>query len=218
MIKTLTSTLLISLFLISCNDSSKEKKEPDVYLEKEMNNYSDEFKELVEFHGQYMVILAIINIGMLQNKNSELTNIIQYWDYADYKENILQSINSNEVFDKALYYQVEILKKHGLLSEIVENWIEIYGFINHIRKMNFNISFEEFLYNISEMKPIMDNFFHENNIQEWSSMSYSQNYQFDYYVCNYLTNISEYERMKLIKIITSMSLIHLENTNKTLSL
>ena len=106
--------------------------------------------------------------------------------------------------------QVETLEKKGSLQDLVKCWLEIYSFLNHIRKLDLDISYEELLYGISEMKPIMDNFFHENNIQEWSSMSYSQMYQFDYYLCNFMIKIYGYERIKLLKAIINNSFVHVK--------
>ena len=166
--------------------------------------------ELVQRYGQYSVVLAIINISMRLNENSEFVRIIEDWDYADYKENILKTIDSSESFNQAIRNQVETLKRKRSLQNIIECWLEIYNFINHLRKLNFDMSFEEFLYSISEMKPIMDKFFQENDIQEWSSMSYSQMYLLDYYLCNYLTSIPEYESMKLLSVLTKSSVDHLE--------
>lgn len=206
-IKTLTIVLLIFLFLISCSDNSKEFKKP---LINKGNDYSVEFMELVQLYGQYSVVLAIINISMMQNENSEFENIVQDWDYADYKENILKTIDSSESFNQAMRNQVETLEKKGSLQDLVKCWLEIYSFLNHIRKLDLDISYEELLYGISEMKPIMDNFFHENNIQEWSSMSYSQMYQFDYYLCNFMIKIYGYERIKLLKAIINNSFVHVK--------
>ena len=206
-VKTLISILLISLFYVSCGDNSKESNIP---LVNKKSNYSDEFVELVQRYGQYSVVLAIINISMRLDENSEFVRIIEDWDYADYKENILKTIDSSESFNQAIRNQVETLKRKRSLQNIIECWLEIYNFINHLRKLNFDMSFEEFLYSISEMKPIMDKFFQENDIQEWSSMSYSQMYLLDYYLCNYLASIPEYESMKLLSILTKSSVDHLE--------
>ena len=211
-VKTLISILLISLFYVSCGDNSKES---NISLVNKKSNYSDEFMELVQRYGQYSVVLAIINISMMQNENLEFVHIIEDWDYADYKENILKMIDSSESFNQAMRNQVETLEKRSFQG-IIECWLEIYSLINHLRKLNFDVAFEEFFYSISEMKPIMDKFFQENNIQEWSSMSYSQTYQLDYYLCNYLVNIPEYERMKLLSAITKASVDHLEHSNKNL--
>ncbi|MBR6125493.1 hypothetical protein IKQ19_18200 [Candidatus Saccharibacteria bacterium] len=205
--KTLISILLISLFYVSCGDNSKES---NISLVNKKSNYSDEFVELVQRYGQYSVVLAIINISMRLNENSEFVRIIEDWDYADYKENILKTIDSSESFNQAIRNQVETLKRKRSLQNIIECWLEIYNFINHLRKLNFDMSFEEFLYSISEMKPIMDEFFQENDIQEWSSMSYSQMYLLDYYLCNYLASIPEYESMKLLSVLTKSSVDHLE--------
>ena len=205
--KTLISILLISLFYVSCGDNSKES---NISLVNKKSNYSDEFVELVQRYGQYSVVLAIINISMRLNENSEFVRIIEDWDYADYKENILKTIDSSESFNQAIRNQVETLKRKRSLQNIIECWLEIYNFINHLRKLNFDMSFEEFLYSISEMKPIMDNFFQENDIQEWSSMSYSQMCLLDYYLCNYLASIPEYESMKLLSVLTKSSVDHLE--------
>ncbi|MBR4632929.1 MAG: hypothetical protein IKO48_06415 [Elusimicrobia bacterium] len=206
-VKTLISVLLISLFYVSCGDSSKES---NISLVNKKSNYSDEFVELVQRYGQYSVVLAIINISMRLNENSEFVRIIEDWDYADYKENILKTIDSSESFNQAIRNQVETLKRKRSLQNIIECWLEIYNFINHLRKLNFDMSFEEFLYSISEMKPIMDKFFQENDIQEWSSMSYSQMCLLDYYLCNYLASIPEYESMKLLSVLTKSSVDHLE--------
>lgn len=206
-VKTLISILLISLFYVSCGDNSKESNIP---LVNKKSNYSDEFVELVQRYGQYSVVLAIINISMRLDENSEFVRIIEDWDYADYKENILKTIDSSESFNQAIRNQVETLKRKRSLQNIIECWLEIYNFINHLRKLNFDMSFEEFLYSISEMKPIMDKFFQENDIQEWSSMSYSQMYLLDYYLCNYLASIPEYESMKLLSVLTKSSVDHLE--------
>lgn len=206
-VKTLISILLISLFYVSCGDSSKES---NISLVNKKSNYSDEFVELVQRYGQYSVVLAIINISMRLNENSEFVRIIEDWDYADYKENILKTIDSSESFNQAIRNQVETLKRKRSLQNIIECWLEIYNFINHLRKLNFDMSFEEFLYSISEMKPIMDKFFQENDIQEWSSMSYSQMCLLDYYLCNYLASIPEYESMKLLSVLTKSSVDHLE--------
>ena len=104
----MTIVLLIFLFLISCSDNSKEFKKP---LINKGNDYSVEFMELVQLYGQYSVVLAIINISMMQNENSEFENIVQDWDYADYKENILKTIDSSESFNQAMRNQVETLEK-----------------------------------------------------------------------------------------------------------
>lgn len=205
MAKMLTNALLILLLIVSCSESSKDTKETAVLSKDLKSNHSDEFQELVRSHGQYMVVLAIINIAITQNKESELAQVIHDWSYMDYKELISKSINFNEAFDKALLNQEETLKKSGSLSNVVENWIEIYGLINHLRKLDLDVSFEELLYSVSEMKLIMETFFRENNIQEWSSMSYSQYYQFDYYLCNYMSNESEYKRMRLVEAIIGTS-------------
>lgn len=205
MAKMLTNALLILSLIVSCSESSKDTRETTVLPKDLKSNHSDEFQELVRSHGQYVVVLAIINIAITQNKESELAQVVRDWSYMDYKELISKSIDSNEVFDKALRNQEVTLKNSGSLSSVVENWIEIYGLINHLRKLDFDVSFEEFLYSVSEMKPIMETFFHENNIQEWSSMSYSQYYQFDYYLCNYMSNASEYKRMSLVKAIIDAS-------------
>ncbi len=73
-VKTLISILLISLFYVSCGDNSKESNIP---LVNKKSNYSDEFVELVQRYGQYSVVLAIINISMRLNENSEFVRIIE---------------------------------------------------------------------------------------------------------------------------------------------
>jgi hypothetical protein len=182
---------------------NKQAKSNSVINDQDTVELKSNLKILKQQYGDYLLFCSIDNVVFKNSKDINDKSGNYYLSYGDSIETILKE--HPDTISRLLH---EIQKKESSnnLIKRIEVWCESYVIMNVYLNTDQYISLEEILWDIPCTKKIIQSFLN-HPAQDWGSLSESQVYELPYRVSNYISELSDTERVNFYKLFFNKMII-----------